>query len=275
MKISYQSILWLTLIIASQTNTVHATESKEIKKNDDGSGVMSKATQMFYYQGKDQVSTVKMTIVDKQGRQRKRELVMLRRNSDKNNGQQKYYAYFNYPTDIKKMVFMAWKNVQAEDDRWLYLPALDLVKRIAASDVRTSFVGSDFYYEDVSGRSVKLDKHQVVNEDELTVTVKSVPIDTATVEFKYYITKIDKKNNIPMLVEYFNHQDQIYRRYETLGIENINGFETITKNKMVNLLNGNKTTVEYSNIKYSQGVPENVFSERFLRRKPKSYIHKN
>ena len=167
---------------------------------------------MFYYQGKDQVSTIKMTIVDKQGRQRKRELVMLRRNSDENNGQQKYYAYFNFPTDIKKMVFMAWKNIQSEDDRWLYLPALDLVKRIAASDVRTSFVGSDFFYEDVSGRSVKLDEHQVVVEDELYITVNSIPKSAATVKFKNYRTTIDKKNNIPMLVEYFNYQDKIVRR---------------------------------------------------------------
>ena len=76
-----------------------------------------------------------------------------------------------------------------------------------------------------------------------------------------------------MLVEYFNYQDKIVRRYRTLEIENIAGFETITKHEMTNLLNGNKTTVEYSNIKYSQGVPERIFSERFLRRKPKPYIH--
>jgi len=245
---------------------VFASEAEE------GENIMNKAIHAFYYQGSDQVSTIKMSIVDAQGRERKRALTMLRKNVDENSGEQKYYAYFSYPTDIKKMVFMAYKNIQTEDDRWLYLPALDLVKRIAASDERTSFVGSDFFYEDVSGRNVDLDQHSILAEDEEYITIKSSPKDGAKVEFNYYISKINKKNFIPMLVEYYDQQEKIYRRYKTLEIKNIEGYDTITKNQMTNLLNKNTTTVEYTNIKYSQGIPERVFSERFLRRKPKSYV---
>lgn len=254
----------LALIV--QAKSAHSAETEKAEE------IMKQATKVFYYQGKDQVSTINMTIVDKQGRERKRELVMLRKNSEGDNGKQKYYAYFNFPTDIKKMVFMAWKNVKSEDDRWLYLPALDLVKRIAASDVRTSFVGSDFFYEDVSGRSVSIDEHQIVAEDEHYITIKSTPKTPTAVEFKNYTTKIDKKNYVPMLVEYYDQQEQVYRRYTTLEIKNISGFETIVKNEMANLLNGNKTTVEYTNIKYSQDIPGNIFSERYLRRKPKNYV---
>jgi len=261
----YSLIFWLALCLFSLTNT-HADASSK------GDEIMSKAIQVFYYQGDDQVSTVKMTIVDKQGRQRQRELVMLRKNSEQNNGEQKYYAYFNFPTDIKKMVFMAWKNIKTEDDRWLYLPALDLVKRIAASDVRTSFVGSDFFYEDISGRSVSEDDHSLIAEDDNYFIIKSIPKKPGSVEFKHYTVKIDKSTNMPMMIEYHNQQDKIYRRYKTLEVKEIDGFKTIVKNEMANLLNGNKTTVEYSNIKYSQGIPEKIFSERFLRRKPKPYI---
>jgi len=243
--------------------------ASEIEK---GESIMNKAIQAFYYQGSDQVSRIKMSIVDAQGRERRRELTMLRMNVDKNSGEQKYYAYFSYPTDIKKMVFMAFKNIQTEDDRWLYLPALDLVKRIAASDERTSFVGSDFFYEDVSGRSVALDQHTILAEDEEYITIKSSPKDSAKVKFNYYVSKINKKNHIPMLVEYYDQQEKQYRRYKTLEIKNIEGYDTITKNQMTNLLNKNTTTVEYSNIKYSQGLSERIFSERFLRRKPKKYV---
>jgi len=266
MKVTYKLVYWLMLALIAQIKPAHSADTKKAEE------IMKQATQAFYYQGKDQVSTIKMTIVDKQGRQRKRELVMLRKNMGEGQGEQKYYAYFNFPTDIKKMVFMAWKNIQSEDDRWLYLPALDLVKRIAASDVRTSFVGSDFYYEDVSGRSVSVDEHLLIAEDKQYFTVKSTPKDPSKVKFKNYITKIDKKNNIPMLVEYYDHQDKIYRRYKTLEIESIEGFDTIVKNEMANLLNDNKTTVEYLNVKYSQDIPERIFSERYLRRKPKGYV---
>ena len=103
--------------------------------------IVKKAVHASYYQGKDQKARIDMRIIDKQGRERRRNFTLLRRNLAEGYGPQKYYVYFNKPSDVKKMVFMAWKNIGRDDDRWLYLPALDLVKRIAASDERTSFVG--------------------------------------------------------------------------------------------------------------------------------------
>ena len=77
-------------------------------------------------------------------------------------GDQKYYLHISYPSDLKNTVLLVWKHPGSDDDRWLYLPALDLAKRIAASDKRTSFLGSDFLYEDISGRDVTADTHQLV-----------------------------------------------------------------------------------------------------------------
>ncbi len=97
-------------------------------------------------------------------RERIRQMTMLRRNEIPGYGPQKYYVFFSRPPDVKEMEFMAWKNSNRADHRWLYLPALDLVKRIAASDERTSFVGSNFFYEDLSGRNIDEDKHEFIEE---------------------------------------------------------------------------------------------------------------
>jgi len=107
--------------------------------------IVNKANLMAYYQGQDGKSYVTMKITDKNDNVRTREFIILRKNEEKG-GDQKYFVYFLQPPDVRKMVFMVHKHVGAdkEDDRWLYLPSLDLVNRIAASDKRTSFVGSDF-----------------------------------------------------------------------------------------------------------------------------------
>ncbi len=84
-----------------------------------------------------------MTITDAQGKERRREFVILRKDKE-DGGNQFFYVYFFKPSDVRKMVFMVHKYVDRDDDRWLYLPALDLVKRIAAADVRTRFVGLTF-----------------------------------------------------------------------------------------------------------------------------------
>jgi len=237
----------------------------------DGEEVMKKALLAFYYQGNDQRVKAHMEITDKQGRKRIREFVSLRLNSSEKYGKQKYYVYFNKPADVKKMVFMVWKNIQQDDDRWLYLPALDLVKRIAASDDRTSFVGSNFYYEDVSGRGLSEDSHKLIDETEQYYILNSTPMDPESVEFSRYKIWIDKNSFIPMKIEYYD-KDFIYRHYETLEMKNIDGYMTVLKAKMEDKRSGSETVIRYSSVKYHQNIPQKIFSERYLRKVPKKYF---
>lgn len=239
----------------------------------DGKEVMKKVLNVVYYQGKDQRAHAHMKIIDKQGRERIRDLILLRRNMDSKNGEQKYYVYFTRPSDIRKMVFMAWKNTVLDDDRWLYLPALDLVKRIAASDERTSFVGSHFFYEDVSGRGLDEDSHQLIKDDELYYTLRSRPVSPSVVEFSSYQMVVDKKTFLPKKIEYYqNDNADAYRVYETLASDDIDGYPTVTKSRMEDMRTGGSTIIEYSEIKYAQGIPEKIFSERYLRKAPRRYL---
>jgi len=237
----------------------------------EGEEVMKKALQAFYYQGHDQSAKAHMEITDKQGRKRIRDFVSLRLNLGEKDGKQKYYVYFNKPVDVKKMVFMVWKNIEQDDDRWLYLPALDLVKRIAASDDRTSFVGSNFFYEDVSGRGLAEDSHELIDETDQYYILNSTPKNPENVEFTRYKIWIDKNSFIPMKIDYYD-KDFIYRHYETLEMSNIDGYMTVLKAKMEDKRTGGKTVISYSSVKYQQNIPDKIFSERYLRKVPKKYF---
>lgn len=65
------------------------------------------------------------------------------------------------------MTFMVFKHPGSDADRWLFVPALNMVRRIAAQDKYSSFVGSDFSYDDVSGRDLDDDAHTLVKEAKL------------------------------------------------------------------------------------------------------------
>jgi hypothetical protein len=41
---------------------------------------------------------------------------------------------------------------------------------------------------------------------------------------------------------------------------------------MTNLQNGESTLVTMNNVQYNLGLPENIFSEAFLRRAPRQYL---
>jgi outer membrane lipoprotein-sorting protein len=242
--------------------------------------IVNRANLISYYQARDGRAQVAMTITDDQGRVRERRLTVLRRDTPETDdiaggayrGEQKYYAYFHRPADVNKMVFMVWKNLDRDDDRWLYLPALDLVKRIAAADKRTSFAGSDLLYEDVSGRDVTLDSHELVETTKNYYVVKHTPLDPGAVEFAHYVTYVHKGTFLPVRIEYFDDNGEKFRTVEAQKVEMVQGYATVTKSRIANLRTGSVTEVEFSDVAYDVGLPEDVFTERFLRRAPRNYL---
>jgi outer membrane lipoprotein-sorting protein len=230
--------------------------------------IINKSNLAAYYAGDDGRSAVKMTITDAQGRIRKREFNILRRDV-KDGGQQNFYVYFKKPSDVRKLVFLVHKYIDKDDNRWLYLPALDLVKRIAASDKRTSFVGSHFFYEDVSGRAVDEDVHKLVETTDAHYVIENTPKDAQSVEFAAYTVWIDKKSFLPVKADYTDKQGRKYRRVEALEFKNIQGFPTVTKAKVTDLIDGGHTISVFANVKYDIGLKDSIFTERYLRRAPK------
>ncbi len=230
--------------------------------------IVNRANLASYYGGDDGKARVTMTITDSQGRKRKREFVILRRDVE-DGGDQKFYVYFHKPSDVRKMVFMVHKHIKGDDDRWLYLSKLDLVKRIAASDKRTSFVGSNFFYEDVSGRGVNEDVHKLVEETDSHYVVENTPKDPGSVEFASYRVWIRKKDFMPEKAEYTDKQGRVYRLVEALEIKDIQGIPTVTRSRVKDLNSGGETVSEFANIRYNIGLKDSIFTERYLRRPPR------
>ncbi len=266
--------------------------------------IVEKANLTAYYQGADGRAHVKMNLVDAKGRSRQRDLTILRwdapqpkqkkkppqtttatsddktapkgkqtpKNRQQYAGEQKFYVLFHKPADVSKMAFLIWKHLDKDDDRWLYLPKLDLVKRIAGSEKRTSFVGSDFFYEDISGRNITYDKHEITNTTKSYYVLKSTPKKPKGVDFSYYKTWIHRKTFLVIKTEYYDRNGKAYRRYEAKSVKQIQGYWTVTKSRMTDLRANRYTEVTYSPVKYDINVPENIFSERFLRRPPTKYL---
>jgi hypothetical protein len=238
--------------------------------------IVRKANHAAYYQGQDGRSHVAMTITDRQGRIRQRRFTILRRNAlmpaANGDGEQQFYVYFHHPPDVSKMVFMVWKHLDGDDDRWLYLPALDLVKRIAASDERTAFVGSNFFYEDVSGRGVNEDTHELVEASANYYVLKNTPKEPGRVEFASYTVWVHRQTFLTVKTEYYDAQGKKYREYQALEVKTIQDHPTVVKARMDDQRTGGHTVVEYTEVRYGIGLPEDIFTERYLRRAPGEFL---
>lgn len=235
--------------------------------------IVDKSRLAFYYAGDDMRTKVLMELINKDGQKRVRELTMLRKDYEEG-GNQKYFMYFHKPSDVKDTTFMVYKYPDKDDDRWLFIPAINLVKRIAANDKYSSFVGSDFSYEDISGRKLQEDTYRLLNEEELNgkgcYCIESMPKGSA--EYTKRISWIDKVSYLPLKEEFYDKQGELYRQFEALEIKDINGIPTATKRVMKNTKTGHRTEVTFQSTEYNAGIGDDIFSERCLRRPPAEWI---
>ena len=243
--------------------------------------IIEASQKAFHYAGADAKGKLRMELIDRSGAKRVRVLTMLRRNQNQNNAQ-KYFMYFHEPNDVQRLTFMVWKYAEREDDRWIFVPAIDLIRRIAAEDKYSSFVGSDFNYEDVSGRDVEEDTHTLLREESIndreTFVIESIPRTPAV--FTKRVSWIDKKNLLPLKEEYYDAQSDLQRIFTADEIKDIPAGEggasavypTIMKRTMENVKSGHRTEVTVESIIYDLGLEDADFSERRMRRPPQSWI---
>lgn len=254
----FSKIFFLNLIIFS---TAFAQNAEEI---------MVKNHLNYYYAENDGKAQVKMILTDKSGKERVREFVMLRLDKEEG-GKQFYYTYFVKPSDVKRTTFMVWKNVGEDDSRWIYVPAIDLVKEIAAADKGSSFVGSDFSYEDVSGRHWTADTHEILREEAVegknAFVVKSVAKESKPA-FAYTITWVDKVDFLPLKIEFYDKKDKLKKIFRAVKIEEINGVKTITHRQMEDVKKNHLSDIIFEKIDYNVGLTEDIFTERYLRKAP-------
>ncbi len=255
------SAFLLVMAVTAVSLTARSSIGQDLSDVDE---IVQRANLAAYYAGDDGRAGVRMTISDAQGRERVRQFVILRRDVI-DGGDQDYALLFNRPADVRNTVFLVKKHVGADDDRWLYLPGLDLVKRIAAGDERTSFVGSHFVYQDVSGRGVEEDTHELVETTDAFYVVKNTPVDVGAVQFSSWTVWIDKDTFLPTKMEYVDEGGEVYRRIEALEVAEFGGHPTVTKMQVLDLRSGGSTVSEFRNVEYDLGIPESVFTERTLR----------
>lgn len=237
--------------------------------------IVRKSQAAFFYPGTDFKARVMMKLISPGGQERVRELTMLRLNTGQAGGEQKYFMYFFQPAEVKDMTFMVFKYPEKDDDRWLFVPAINMVRRIAMQDKQASFVGSDFTYEDVSGRDLADDSHELVREETLNgkecFVVKSTP-KAGSANYAYKLSWIEKTTFLPMKEEYHDRTGAPVRVFTADEVQVVQGLPTITRRTMKNLQSGHRTEVSYSSQGYNAGLDSSLFSERFLRQPPKKWI---
>ncbi len=176
---------------------------------------------------------------------------------------------FTAPADIAGSGFLTITYEDGQEERLVYLPALDRVRRIAGGQQGDAFFGSDFSYEDITGIDPDDYTHRLIEvRDGPTYLVEAVPTAESGSQYDRLVLEVPESTLVPVRVEFYR-DGAINKVLTVSALTEVDGYLLARERKMETLHGGEvatSTTIEQVNVKLDQELPDDLFSERFLRR---------
>ncbi len=175
---------------------------------------------------------------------------------------------FQRPANVANTRFLVLSEEGTEDNRWIFLPNLARVRRIAGSEGGSSFVGTDFTYDDLSIREASRDNHRLLREDTVdgqkVFVIESSPKTPGDSQYSKVVSYILPDKWLPIKLEMYDRQGRLLKVMTAGQIENVQGIWSYRKAKMENVQAGTSTEINLQIIEYGKRIPDGVFTTRFL-----------
>lgn len=231
------------------------------------------------YDGDSSIAEYSMVLIDRRNRQRVRDLRIVSKDFGRDT---KVLSLFKSPADIRGTAYLNfdWDDTDRDDDSWLYLPALQRVKRLATGDKSDSFLGSDFTYADINGFEIDWYDYRFVNESELVDGQDCWVIEmTPKLEFKQRAEAetgyskiqswIRKDNFVQARGQVWELRGNRIKFFTSSDIEEIDGVWTIKRLQVVTTRNGRQehaSVLQLNSVQYNIDVSDEVFTTENMQR---------
>ena len=220
--------------------------------------------------GRDSRAEMKMRLFDRRGRVRERSLMLTTLQGTSGKGDRSLIR-FTYPNDIRNTAFLVWEHPTADDERFLYLPALGRVRRIAGDEKQESFVGSDLSYEDIGGRDLADYTYAFADQNATWTAPDGTRLPAWSLESKARnadatyprsVSLVIKDRFIVVHAETFNRRNERAKVFDVKRLERVDGIWSVIELAVVNERGDTRTELTTTSLKYNLGLTENDFSRR-------------
>ncbi|MCO4781460.1 MAG: outer membrane lipoprotein-sorting protein [Candidatus Cloacimonetes bacterium] len=174
---------------------------------------------------------------------------------------------FQWPADVKGTRMLTWSHKKKNDDQWLYLPSLKRVKRINSRNQSGSFMGSEFYYEDLSSVEVEKYVHKFVKEGKINDrdvwVIDRDPVNRHSGYSKLRVY-IDKVYMNPLTIEYFDRKGELLKTAKFSKYTKHGKYYRQGRIEMVNHQTGKQSNITWSKLTLNKKYKSKEFTKNAL-----------
>jgi outer membrane lipoprotein-sorting protein len=169
---------------------------------------------------------------------------------------------FEWPADVKGTRMLTWTHRKGDDDQWLFLPAINRVKRISAGNKSGSFMGSEFAYEDLASQEVDKYKHKLLGEEALngrkTWKLERTPVDPRSGYSKQTLW-IDQQYMQGVKIDYYDRKGELLKTLTLEGMKPYGKWFRADKLVMVNRQTKKESHLTFANRKLGAEIKAKDF----------------
>jgi outer membrane lipoprotein-sorting protein len=208
----------------------------------------------------------KLDVVDKKGIARSRKFTVRKIGGL---GNSKTLVRFTDPPELRGVGLLSINQRGVADRQWLYTPAIQRVRRIAAQERRQRFFGSDFTNEDMSERALDDFTYKLIGDGEeiegrKTYKIEARPVSPDKSQYAYIHIWVAKDAPYSVMAEMYDKQGQKQRILKAGNLEKISGVWVAKRVEMSTPAEGTKTILTLEDIRFNAGLKEDMFTQQTL-----------
>jgi hypothetical protein len=172
---------------------------------------------------------------------------------------------FLEPFDVRRTSVLVLENEGGSDDLYVYLPALELTRRISAAQRADAFFGTDLSYEDIEPKhagdyQVRALPHDATTADDCVV-LEIRAGDGFESTYERLVSCIEPARALIHWTDFYRHGRKVKRLEVDLAqIREIGARRVPFQMTMTTLRNGSRTLVRTTRYELTGDIPEKLFS---------------
>jgi outer membrane lipoprotein-sorting protein len=214
----------------------------------------------------DAKTSMEMILRNKQGEESHRK--MRSRALEVANDGDKGMIIFDDPKDVQGTALLTFSHKVEDDDRWLYLPAVKRVKRIASDNKSGPFMGSEFAFEDLGSQEVEKYTYRYLKDESYEgqdcFVSERIPVDKKS-GYTRQVVWMDKAEYRPLKIEFYDRKSSLLKTLTFSGYKKyLDQYWRPLKLDMVNHQTGKSTTLTFGEYQFKNGYTDRDFDQNTL-----------
>ena len=184
-------------------------------------------------------------------------------------GTSKAILRFTAPAEVKGVALLIVNHTDRASDQWMWTPAIERDRRIAAQDRSTRFFGTDFSFEDLEERDVDQFDYKLIGDDSIDGApcwkIESKPKQSKSSQYTSSLVWVRKDNYVAAQIESYS-KDKLIRRIHYSDIQNVSGIWTPRTVEVYDANRKSRTVLKLEKLEYNAPMKDEDFTLEALRR---------